>query len=107
MKKIKGYKRKYMKVLSQIRDLCISYYKDRLLSLVVFGSVAKDSFSPVSEIDLLRVLRDKRNQYREYTDYFNNVENKISFEKELPLEINPIFRSSKDLKVKTPYLLEY
>ncbi|MDW7972763.1 MAG: nucleotidyltransferase domain-containing protein [Thermodesulfovibrio sp.] len=92
-----------MKILKQIRDLCISYYKDRLLCLVVFGSVAKDSFSPLSDIDLLIIFKDKKDQYKEYADYYNNVENKLLFKKDLPVEINPIFKSFKDLKVKTPY----
>lgn len=104
MKKIKGYKREYIKVIKEIKELCLDYYKERLISLVVFGSIAKRSFSPVSDIDLLVVLKDKKNQYKEYADYFDNVESKLSFAKDFHPEINPIFKSYRQLNVKTPYL---
>jgi len=104
MQKVKGYKKQYMKIIKELKDLCLNHYKDRLISLVVFGSVAKGSFSPVSDIDLLIILQNKKEQYEEYSDYYDNVESRLSFIKDFPIEINPVFKSPKELSVKTPYL---
>jgi predicted nucleotidyltransferase len=104
MKKVKGYKKQYMKIIKEFKTLCLNHYKDMLISLVVFGSVAKGSFSPVSDIDLLIILRNKREQYEEYSDYYDHVESKLSLIKDFPVEINPIFKSYEELSVKIPYL---
>ncbi|MDI6865125.1 nucleotidyltransferase domain-containing protein [Thermodesulfovibrio yellowstonii] len=103
MKITKGYKREYKKILKQLRDLCVNFYKNRLVSLVVFGSVAKGTFSPVSDIDLLIILKNKRTQYEEFSIYYDNIETKL-FRGDFTVEINPIFKSYRELSVKTSYL---
>ncbi|WP_141266886.1 nucleotidyltransferase domain-containing protein [Thermodesulfovibrio sp. Kuro-1] len=103
MKKIRGYKKKYMKIIEQLKNLCLNYYKDRLIAVVVFGSVAKGMFSPVSDVDLLIILKNRKSQYREYSDYYDNVESKISVG-DLMVEINPIFKSIRELSIRIPYL---
>lgn len=103
IKTTKGYKREYRKILKQLRQLCVNFYKDRLVSLVVFGSVAKGTFSPVSDIDLLIILKNKGTQYEEFSIYYDNIDAKL-FRGDYKVEINPIFKSSKELNVKTSYL---
>ncbi|MCX7726835.1 MAG: nucleotidyltransferase domain-containing protein [Chitinispirillaceae bacterium] len=100
---IKNYKGKFKDILDQLRDYCVYYYKERLLSLVVFGSVAKGIFSPVSDIDLLVVLKKKKGNSKEFLYYFENIEKKLD-KRGLYLEINPIFKSREELSVDLPYL---
>lgn len=92
-----------MKIIEQLKDLCLNYYKDRLIAVVVFGSVAKGIFSPVSDVDLLIILKNRKSPYREYSDYYDNVESKISVGDSM-VEINPIFKSIRELSIRTPYL---
>ena len=99
-----NYKRVYQDVLQQLKALCVEHYKERLISLVVFGSVAKKTFSPASDIDLLLVFADKRGNYEEFSDYYDNVESRLVFPEGFRIEINPIFKSRDGLSVKTPYL---
>lgn len=103
MKTIKDYKKNYLKIIEQLKDLCLDYYKERLLAVVVFGSVAKGIFSPVSDIDLLIILKNRKGNYKEYSEYYDNVESKISV-RNLRVEINPIFKSIRELRIRTPYL---
>lgn len=72
--RIKGYKKAYMRVLRQPNELCLAYYKGRLISLVVFSYVANGRFSPVSDIGLIRledfkklslIIHKKPNKYIE------------------------------------------
>ncbi|GLI52396.1 hypothetical protein [Thermodesulfovibrio yellowstonii] len=46
MEQIKGYKKEFYKIINKLKILCLSYYKESLISVVVFGSVAKENFSP-------------------------------------------------------------
>ncbi len=97
------YKKKYMKLTDELKKLCINHYKDRLVCLVVFGSVAKGTFSPTSDLDLLIILTRRLNNYSEYIDYFENIESKLSI-KNLKVKINPIFKTRQELDVRIPYL---
>jgi len=92
-----------MRILEQLKKLCVDYYRDRLLALVVFGSVANKSFTPASDIDLLIILKDTKSNYNEYSLYYDNVESRLKHGK-LHIEINPIFKTGKNLSVQTPYL---
>ena len=49
------YKESYQRLLEKVLKLAEAYYKDRLISFVLFGSVARDSFRPDSDIDILIV----------------------------------------------------
>jgi hypothetical protein len=98
------YKNVYQDILQQLKALCVEHYRERLISVVVFGSIAKKTFGPASDIDLLLVFTDKRGNYEEFSDYYDNVESKLVFPEGFHIEINPIFKSKGQLSVKTPYL---
>lgn len=102
-REVKNYKQKFKHILNQLKDYCVSYYKERLISLVIFGSVAKNTFSPESDIDVLIILESKWSNYRAYSEYFVNIEEKLD-KKGLYLEINPIFKSKDEINVELPYL---
>lgn len=97
------YKKIFYKYLNKIKILTKKFYKDSLISLVVFGSVAKDSFSPLSDIDLLIVLESRKKSYEEYETFYENVVHKLE-KKGYYIEINPIFKSFDNLSVELPYL---
>lgn len=98
---MKNYKQKFYKVLKEIKQYSISFYGNRLVSLVVFGSVAKDTFSPVSDIDLLVVLKDKKSSYHYYQEFFDNIIQNLSYKN---IQINPIFKTPETMSVELPYL---
>lgn len=103
MNTLKGYKRKYEQTLEKIRELSLSYYGNSLISLVVFGSVAKGVFNPFSDIDLLIILKKRGNFYKEYSEYFDNIEAKLNSPYK-SVEINPIFKAATELTTSIPYL---
>jgi predicted nucleotidyltransferase len=100
---MKNYKRKFRKILTNLKKLSLDYYKHNLVALVVFGSVAKDRFSPASDIDLLIILENREGNYEEFIKYFDNIESKLAKEGFLP-EINPIFKGKDELKPELIYL---
>lgn len=98
---MKGYKEKFYKILEEIKNLSTSFYGDRCVSIVVFGSVAKDRFSPTSDIDLIVILKNYESNYKNYEEFFENIIEKLSYK---DVHINPIFKTPENLSVKLPYL---
>lgn len=98
-----GYKRIYQRLLEKIKERAIKGYGDRLVSCVIFGSVANDTFSPESDIDLLIILENSQGDYKDYTEFYEKIEEKIK-----PylynIEINPIIIAKEKLSVNIPLL---
>lgn len=44
-----GYREKYYSFIEKLKKEIIDFYGDRLVSLVIFGSVASDKFRPDSD----------------------------------------------------------
>ena len=54
---MKSYKDLYNTVIEKLRCKVLEYYGGRLVSFVLFGSVARRRFAPESDIDVLIVAR--------------------------------------------------
>ncbi len=92
-------------LLSEIREKAIKHYRDRLVSLVVFGSVAKGKATPTSDVDLLIVLEDKpESSFKTYMDFYENVESKLNIIEDISIRISPIFLKKTSLKEEIPWL---
>ncbi|MDI6864593.1 hypothetical protein [Thermodesulfovibrio yellowstonii] len=46
-----GYREKYYSLIEKLKQEIIEFYGYRLISLVIFDSVASDRFRPASDID--------------------------------------------------------
>ena len=92
-------------LLSELKEKALSYYKDNLTSLVIFGSVAKDTWTPASDIDVLIVLKRKeKSSYEVYMDFYDNVERKLVSLNELNMRLSPIFLEERSLKESLSWL---
>lgn len=91
-----GYRKKFENILQKLKELSILYYGERLISFVIFGSVASDTHSPESDIDILIILKDPRSYYEEYMKFLENIEEILNLEP--GMRLNPLFLSLQDLK---------
>lgn len=104
-----GYKAYFAGLINELVEKAVGHYGTRLCCIILFGSVAKDQHSPESDVDLLLVLEEKKTDYLEFTEFYENVEEKLETIQEMkkvgmhPV-INPIFKSRRTLSVQTPYL---
>ncbi len=99
------FKKKLERFLEEIKEKATQHYKDRLLSLVVFGSVAKGKATPESDVDLLIVLEDKpKSSYETYMDFYENVESKLKSLEKLGMRLSPIFLRRSSLREDMPWL---
>jgi len=101
-KKTLSYKKVFSRVIRDLRDWAISVYGERLVALVIFGSVARDTHSPESDIDLLIILKEKKSPSEEYEFYFDKIDSRLNFP--FPIVINPIFLSSDELSPELSFL---
>ncbi len=89
--------------LEQLTRLCQQHYGERLVSLVVFGSVGRGTPRPDSDIDLLIIARDLPDGRMTRVRDFDMVE--ASLGKGSPL-LSPVFKTPDEVKAGSPLLLD-
>jgi hypothetical protein len=96
------------RLLQEIR----SFYGSRLISVVVFGSVARETYRHNSDIDILIVSEDLPNGRMKRVKEFSQVEDRIepfieSLKKEgIDTYISPIFKTSDEVETGSPLFLD-
>ena len=107
------YKESYQRLLEKVLKLAEAYYKDRLISFVLFGSVARDSFRPDSDIDILIVAEPlPQGRIRRVEEFVNNVERQLEDDlRELEGQgiypfLSPIFKTPEEVKRGSPLFLD-
>ncbi len=99
---MESFRRRYYNLVKLLKERAIAYYGDRLVSLVVFGSVASERFTPESDIDLLVVLQKVGSNYETYIEFIEQVEEYVTFP--LPIRVSPIIKSVDTLSVECRWL---
>ncbi len=108
-----GYREEYYKILDKLKNLAIDYYDERLMSFVVFGSVARDTFRPDSDIDILIVAKELPiGRIKRLQEFEENVESKIERDifmlrkKGIYPYISPIIKTPEEVKKGSPLFLD-
>ncbi|MCD6417175.1 nucleotidyltransferase domain-containing protein [bacterium] len=109
-----GYKDVYKKVVDDVFRLCKNYYRENLVSFVVFGSVGNDEHSPGSDVDFLIVAENLPNGRGNRIEAFvENVEDAISdrlweiYEREgFKIELSPIIKTPDEVRYGSPIFLD-
>jgi len=89
-----------------------SFYGDNLVSFVVFGSVARETFRFNSDIDILIIAENLPDGRMKRVKQFSSVEEKIepfleSLEKQgIHTYISPIFKTPDEVKKGSPLFLD-
>jgi len=99
-------------LLAQLTTACLQCYGERLVSVVVFGSVGRGTPRPDSDVDVLIVADDLPDGRLRRVAEFRSVENALA-----PLltemavagghvELSPIFKTRAEVTRGTPLLLD-
>ncbi len=108
-----GYKERFYELIEKVKDRIIEYYKERLITIALFGSVARDTFRPDSDIDILIIAealpegRIKRAQ--EFDDHIEkNLLNDIYrlYKEGIPLRLSPLFKTPEEVRLGSPLFLD-
>ena len=100
--------------LDGIREALISFYRENLLALVIFGSAARGDFEKGSDLDLLVILRECENSMGKRIDEFMKIEWELRKTPEyervkaqgLPRRVEAVILSLKEFQSHPPLLLD-
>lgn len=102
----------FEKLLEALLEACLQVYSDRLMSVGVFGSVARGTMRPDSDIDLLLVVEGLPNGRMPRMREFEAVEEKLSPELEtaatdgIDTVLSPVFKTPQELAYGSPLFLD-
>jgi predicted nucleotidyltransferase len=98
-------KKEYTKLVQKVFQKAKEYYKEDLISFVVFGSYAKDTLSPNSDIDILIITKKQpKSRTKRIINFINNVEKKLEKyieslrKKNIFVEISPIIKTQEEVE---------
>ena len=99
-------KEPYKELVNNIYKNVRKFYKDNLISFVVFGSVARGSTNPYSDIDILIVSENLPNgRTRRILDFIERIEKPLKGkirklrEKGYFIEISPLIKKPEEVKI--------
>jgi len=99
-------------ILARLREAALSCYGERLVSLVVFGSVARRTMRPDSDIDVLLVARDlPRGRLARVTE-FESVEGMLADELRqaekngIHTALSPVLKTPAEVEQGSPLFLD-
>lgn len=108
-----NYKKSYAVIIEKLQSYLIDFYRERLVSVVVFGSVGRDKFHPESDIDILIILTDvPKNRSDRFFEYYNNVYLRLErdilqlIKKGICVSISPVIKTREETEYGSPIFIE-
>jgi predicted nucleotidyltransferase len=108
-----SYKQEYYKLVKRLKEISIDFYGERLISIAIFGSVAKDRFRPDSDIDILIVAKDlPKGRIRRVTEFVENIENRLAEDIKMMAKssiypyLSPVIKSMEEVRQGSPLFLD-
>jgi predicted nucleotidyltransferase len=106
-------KEKFRELETRLLEEIKSFYRERLISVVIYGSVARETQTFESDLDLLIIAKDLPQGRMKRIREFDNIESKIEpFLKSLRQEenintyISPIIKTPEEAKRGSPLFLD-
>jgi len=110
---MRGYTSEIKNFVNILLERVKGYYGDRLVSFVIFGSVARNVFRPDSDIDCLIVTENApRGRMKRVSEFQSNVEDALTaeidslYEKGIFPCISPVFTTRDEVKNGSPLFLD-
>jgi predicted nucleotidyltransferase len=98
-------KKEYRDLIKKIFKEVKKYYGKNLVSFVIFGSVAKETTSPYSDIDLLIISKNLPDgRTKRVIEFIENIEKKVEKDikklrkKEIFTELSPVIKKPEEVK---------
>lgn len=103
---------RFQTIVDALNTASLEVYGDRLLSTAVFGSVARGTMRPDSDIDLLLVVEHLPNGRMPRVREFEAVERRLapllaeSARHGVHTALSPVFKTPRELEYGSPLLLD-
>ncbi|NOY63789.1 MAG: nucleotidyltransferase domain-containing protein [Nitrospirae bacterium] len=106
-------KQNYDRLIRQLTKEVKNYYGDRLVSLVIFGSVARGTYRHDSDIDILIIAKGlSRGRMKRVNEFVNKIEKKLEDtivalrDKGIFTEISPLIKTPEEALSGSPLFLD-
>jgi predicted nucleotidyltransferase len=100
-------------LFAAIREATVATYSERLVALAIFGSWARGTATPASDLDLLVVAeplppsRMKRvREFRPVADATRSVRSRVWSDQGPEIELAPVFKTPHELAAGSPLYLD-
>lgn len=90
------------KDVARLIERTLRYYQTRIISLVIFGSYSRGDFTTYSDLDILIILNQCGEKYRERLDEFFKMVDKLN----LPFEVFPVILTKNEAERFHPLYLD-
>lgn len=108
-----SYTKEYYKLVKRLKEISIDFYGERLISIAIFGSVAKDRFRPDSDIDILIVAENlPKGRIKRVEEFEENIENTLSGDIKMLAKssiypyLSPIIKNREEVNLGSPLFLD-
>lgn len=102
----------FRSVLAELEAACRRSYGDRLVSVVVFGSIGRGTATPSSDVDVLVVVRDlprgRIPRVREFDAVEGALETALRAAKQQGIEtrLSPVLKTPEEVEAGSPLFLD-
>lgn len=97
-------KRVYKRHIEELKERIIAYYGERLVSVVIYGSLATGRATSESDIDMLLIVEGlHKRKMKRIEEFIDNVEEKIEH---IPHYISPIIKTPEEASHGSPLFLD-
>ncbi len=97
-------KRVYKKYIDALNKRIIDYYGERLVSIVIFGSLARGRATPESDIDILLIVKGlHKRKMKRIEEFIDNVEDRLE---DISNYISPVIKTPEEASHGSPLFLD-
>lgn len=97
-------KRNHKKYIEVLKKRIISYYGKRLISIVIYGSLARGTATPESDIDMILIVKGlHKRKMKRIEEFIKNIEDKLG---DMPFYISPIFKTPEEASHGSPLFID-
>jgi predicted nucleotidyltransferase len=110
---VMGYREEYHELMGRLLNLLTVHYGERLVTAAIFGSVARDTFRPDSDIDMLIIAGGLPvGRMKRVSEFEENVERKLSvylgelYMKMIYPHLSPVIKTVEEVNLGSPLFLD-
>lgn len=97
-------KRVFKRHIDELRKRILSHYGERLVSIVIFGSLARGTATPQSDLDILLIIEKlHKRKMKRIEEFIDNIEDRIG---DMPFYISPIIKTPVEASHGSPLFLD-
>lgn len=97
-------KKAFRRHIEELKERIILYYGERLVSIVIFGSFARDRATLESDIDILLIIKGlHKRKMKRIDEFIENIEDKLE---DMPHYISPVIKTPEEVLQGSPLFFD-